>query len=262
MEYELYIDVFFLENFMMDYILLLLVRRILKCSATLGNIALGALAGSVLMCMAVACPLPCPVIKFFLFHAVISVIMLKTGLRIPWNRKMVWALFVLYTAGFLTGGVMEYLSQYTGWVKAVSLFFALAVGSYYICAGVLSLLSHVFRPGRFGCTVDLYWHGRKVTLDAVIDTGNSLRDPLTGDPVSVIDKDTAGDLFGERIPDKVRYIPYRSIGKTDGLLPAVRLEKLCIHEKSDRWVKEPLVGISGEDISTDGMYRMIVHPDL
>ena len=86
MEYELYIDVFFLENFMMDHILLLLVRRILKSPATLGNIALGALAGSVLMCVVTVLPPPCPIIKFFLFHGVVSVIMLRAGLRIPWGR--------------------------------------------------------------------------------------------------------------------------------------------------------------------------------
>lgn len=41
MYYELYIDVLFLVNFMMDYILLLLVRRMLKCTATHGNIWYG-----------------------------------------------------------------------------------------------------------------------------------------------------------------------------------------------------------------------------
>ena len=54
MYYELYIDVLFLVNFMMDYILLLLVRRMLKCTATHGNICMGAMTGSFLMCHHIA----------------------------------------------------------------------------------------------------------------------------------------------------------------------------------------------------------------
>ena len=111
MEYELYIDVFFLENFMMDHLLLLLVGRILKSSATPGRTALGALAGSALFCAAVAAPLPCPVIKFFVFHAGISTAMLRLALRVPWGRQMARALGILYGAGFLLGGILSSLSS-------------------------------------------------------------------------------------------------------------------------------------------------------
>ena len=34
MHYELYIDVFFVENMLMDYFLLRLSNRLMKCSAT------------------------------------------------------------------------------------------------------------------------------------------------------------------------------------------------------------------------------------
>ena len=262
MEYELYIDVFFLENFMMDHILLLLVRRILKSPATLGRIALGALAGALLMCVVTAWPLPCPFIKFFLFHRVVSVVMLRAGLGIPWGRRMVYALCLLYASGFLAGGIMGYLSQYGGWVEVGSLFFALAVGSYYLASGVLWLVSLGLGRGRGRCRADLFWEGRRVTLTALIDTGNSLTDPFTGDPVSILERAAAEELFQGRMPDALRYIPYRSVGRKDGVLPAVRLEKLCIYERGPRWITGPLVGISGDAVSSDGTYRMLIHPDL
>ena len=51
--YELYVDVLFLVNFMMDYLLLLLVKKMLKCTATHGRVCLGAFAGALLTCIVV-----------------------------------------------------------------------------------------------------------------------------------------------------------------------------------------------------------------
>ena len=120
MYYELYIDVLFLVNFMMDYILLLITRKIIKSKISYGNICLGALVGSVLTCVVAAIPVPYTFIKFILFHAVINVVMIKIGLRIRWNRDFLRALITLYISGFLVGGVFSCLDQY---VKTGSLFF-------------------------------------------------------------------------------------------------------------------------------------------
>lgn len=262
MEYELYIDVFFLENFMMDHLLLLLVGRILKSSATPGRTALGALAGSALFCAAVAAPLPCPVIKFFVFHAGISTAMLRLALRVPWGRQMACALGILYGAGFLLGGILSSLSQYRAFVEVGSLFFALAVGSYYAASGILWLLSLAGRRARCRRTADLYWEGRHLQVPAVIDTGNALTDPVSGEPVSILERTAAEELFGGQLPEGLRFIPYRSVGKKDGVLPAVRLGRLCVSGEGEQWTEGPLVGISDEDLSSDGTYRMLLHPDL
>ena len=67
MYYELYIDVLFLENFMMDSLLLLAVNRILKCGRAYGRIFLGGALGSALTCLVIAVPFPA-VIKLVFFH--------------------------------------------------------------------------------------------------------------------------------------------------------------------------------------------------
>ena len=54
MYYELYIDVLFLENFMMDSLLLLAVNRVLKCGRSYGRIFLGGALGSTLTCLVIA----------------------------------------------------------------------------------------------------------------------------------------------------------------------------------------------------------------
>ncbi|MDY5987669.1 sigma-E processing peptidase SpoIIGA [Sporofaciens sp. SGI.106] len=263
MYYELYIDVLFLVNFMMDFILLLLVRRILKFSASYGNICLGALAGSILTCAAVAIPIPYSFIKFIWFHAVVNVVMLMTAFRTGWRKKLWKGLGALYICGFILGGILEFLGQYISpYIKAGSLFFAVAVAGYYISSAVLNLMTSFLHFGEFHCPVTLYVGNKRCEIQAIVDTGNHLKDGLTGKAVSVMGRQTAENLFGGKMPEKFRYIPYHSIGKKSGVIPVVTLDWMCIGGEEEQWIESPLVGISETDISSDGEYDLIINPDV
>lgn len=86
---------------------------------------------------------------------------------------------------------------------------------------------------------------RTVPLTALLDTGNTLKDPLTGEPVLVVDGSIAAQLLpdaglstasladpaglfaslSEQYPFcRFRLIPYRAVGTVSGLLLAVRCE--------------------------------------
>lgn len=259
MYYELYLDVLFLVNFMMDYILLLLVRKVVKSSATLGYICLGALTGAALACAVTLVPLPSSFVKFVLFHLVINILMVRIGLRLPWNRKLLKGVLVLYAAGFLTGGVFEYFHQY---VEVGSLFFALSIVCYYIVSAVFWLLSGIWKLDSYQCEVELRQGTQVLKVPALMDTGNRLRDKLTGKPVSIIERPAAMELFAGKFPEGLRYIPCHTIGKKRGVIPVVTLDRLKILDEGEEWIEHPLVGITGESVTEDGEYRMILHPDV
>ena len=80
MYYELYIDVFFLENLMMDSLLLLALNHILKSGRTRGRIFLCAGLGSLLTCAAVT-QRSTGIAKLFLFHVCINSVMLISGIE-------------------------------------------------------------------------------------------------------------------------------------------------------------------------------------
>lgn len=85
--------------------------------------------------------------------------------------------------------------------------------------------------------VMLVWENQKEKILALRDTGNTLRDPVTGEAVLVADPGVAQRMFGLTmedllVPDKamltgkikgLRLIPYRSVGQNNGLLLAVRV---------------------------------------
>lgn len=259
MYYELYVDVLFLVNFMMDYLLLLIVRKMLACSATHGNICLGALVGSLLTCIVIVLPIPYAFIKLVLFHVLVNTCMIRVGLKIKNIRSFVKALILLYIGGFLLGGIMEALRQY---VRVGSLFFAIALAGYYAVLGIWRFISYVQRWNEYHCTVELYFDGKTYRVKGLVDTGNSLCDPVSGKPVSILPRQVAKTLLGKEPVKNIRYIPYQSVGKKEGVLPAFQIDKMCIHRDAKCWIETPLIAISEEEISAGGEYEMILNPNL
>ena len=79
MYYELYIDVFFLENFMLDSLLLMAVNRVMQYRNSYARMLAGGAAGSFLTCVVIALPLM-PAIKTLLFGVGINSVMIFAGL--------------------------------------------------------------------------------------------------------------------------------------------------------------------------------------
>jgi len=257
--YELYVDVLFLVNFMMDYILLLIVRKMMKCTATHRRICIGAAVGSLLTCLVVILPIPYTIIKLILFHVLVNTCMIRVGLKIKTIRSFLKAIIMLYIGSFLLGGIMEVFRPY---IRVGSLFLLIAIVGYYLVMAIWRFLSYMQRWNQCHYTVELYLGNKKYQIKGMIDTGNGLRDPISGTPVNILDRHTARTLFGEEHLKDVRYIPYQSIGKKAGVLPAVQFERMCILKDTECWVERPLIAISEETISKGGEYEMILNPNL
>lgn len=257
MYYELYIDVLFLENFMMDSLLLLAVNKMLKNSATYGRLFIGAALGSGLTCAVIVLPFP-GVLKFLLFHLVINVLMIKTGMRLRGIRAMFKALLFLYLSAFLLGGILHFLRPY---IRTASLFFGAAVCSYYLISKGWEFLKRTGRAQKHICDVTLYTDAGQYKIKALIDTGNTLEDTFTQKPVNIIDEIFAKEICRQKPLKGFHYIPYRCVGR-EGVMPVFTIEKMCICAGEEQWVSRPLLGIGEQQISEQDEYQMILNPDV
>lgn len=258
MYYELYIDVLFLVNFMMDSLLLLSVDQVLKCPTTHGRIFLGGAVGSGLTCVVIAMPVP-GVIKLILFHTTVNTIMIKTGLRVKGKREFGKAFGLLYIASFLFGGILQALHPY---VRVGSLYFAAAVGCYYFIRGIWKFLIRLKSLQEKICEITLYTSAGERKIKALIDTGNALEDNVSKEPVSVVDKALARSILtDEDMKNGFHYIPYRTVGK-ESIMPVFRIRKMCIHLKEEKWIEKPVIGVCEEHVSEQEEYQMILNPDL
>ena len=185
--------------------------------------------------------------------------MIRAGLKIKKVKELIKAYILLYVSGFLLGGIMQALHQY---ISKGSLFFAIAAFGYYLASKLWDIIVHMQKMNQIHCDVELYWGERTFRLKGLIDTGNGLADPISNKPVCILDKMVAKEFLGEMKLAKVRYIPFHSIGKKEGLLLAVEIDKMCIHSEQEIWIDRPLLGISEERVSSEGEYQMILNPNL
>lgn len=134
--------------------------------------------------------------------------------------------------------------------------------------GVMCFLGFRDIPGgsRY-VPVELTYGETHLSLIALEDTGNTLRDPITGRPVLVVEAGVAQKLTGLtpqqlRSPIRVmeegsvpglRLIPYRSVGQSSGMLLALRFPKVRI----GKWKGSSLVAFAPEELCSDGRYQAL-----
>jgi stage II sporulation protein GA (sporulation sigma-E factor processing peptidase) len=262
MHYELYIDVFFFTNFMMDSLLLFAVRAMLRIPARPWRVFLGGMLASLATCATVVMPLQSG-FRHACAYVLVPVLAAWAGLGVRAWRDFVKVVAILYVAAFLWGGILMALRPY---VRAAGLFFAVSVASYYVFTGCWKLVTGVQRQRRQICEVRVFTGTGEYALNALLDTGNVLKDPVSGEMVSVIGRDTAMHIFQGMTTRKMaelglRYIPYRTVGG-EGVLPVVRVEKMCVRMGGERWITRPVIGISGQKIEERQEYQMILNPDI
>lgn len=138
-----------------------------------------------------------------------------------------------------------------------------------IWAGSLSLVClYGFRGGRWQryIPVALCYGQKKVDLTALHDTGNTLRDPVTGRPVLVVGADIAGMLTGltkqqlsrpvetmGAIPG-LRLIPYRTVGSAGDFLLALRIKDAVIGNRKT----DTLVAFAPQELDGNGIYQALI----
>lgn len=263
MYYEIYLDSIFLVSFVIHLYLLLLIRRSMQMEGSWGRILLGAGIGGL-----------GAIVPFLIGGN----IWLKTGLSILVSTVlMIWVAFPvknlkmllavgerLLLCSFFMGGGFLFIINAFPWIRriATSLIGILGVG------GVLYLLfssgSRRLWGRQVDCRVKLIRGAESVTVQAFIDTGNGLTEPISGKPVSVVEESVLKGLWQEELP-AARVIPYHAIGTKRGylmgyLLPEIHVELGGI----DRCFKEVYVAATPDKLQRDGRenIKMLVNPRL
>ena len=167
------------------------------------------------------------------------------------------------------GGIFLLLSMAMGGI-------ALSLGrgdmlSLMLCAALCLLLSLVSFGGQVGSReyipLKISYEGRTVSLIALRDTGNTLKDPVTGEQVLVISSEVALRLTGlteqqlrlpmetlaERSIPGLRLIPYRSVGNNGGFLLAKRFADVTIGDRK----QSALVAFAAEGLGRGEIYQAL-----
>lgn len=258
MYYELYIDVFFLENFMIDSLLLLAVGRVLKCGRSYGRIVLGGMLGSFFTCLVIIIPIPAAG-KMIIFHTAVNSLMIIAGLRVSGAVQFAKAVVLLYLSAVVAGGVVQ---LFRPWLRYAGLIYGVFILGYFFFLTIWRMAVSSGQQEESVIQVTLYAGGTAVEISALWDTGNILSDPVTGDPVNILSPALAERFLEQGGTEKgFRYIPFCSVSG-ESIMPVFRGEKMCIHTGEECWIMNPLLGVSRSEISGEENYQMILNPGV
>lgn len=259
MRYRVYLDVFWVTNFAMDALVLLLVRQLRKHSAGIWRIFLSAGFGAT---AAVFLFLQLPGWGWYqlLLHAVVNPWMVLIGLGKKKPKEFGADLLWTYGITLLLGGVLNWGMEAFGQWEYFWLW--VLVGSF---ACLLAAYGIKRQQARRECFEVLLLTGReKLQLTGFLDTGNLLIDPFVHQPVHIIQEDLLETALEEE-QMSIRYIPFHSLGKEQGMLPVVTLPAMYIRETEGNgketvtFVERPVFGLAREKLFQNRDYQVILN---
>lgn len=248
-----YVDVVMVLNFLVDFLLLLAADRLTGYPAAPGRAAMAAGLGAA---YSGACLVPgFSFLAGWLWRTVFLVLM--AVMAFGWNRGALRRGAVFLVLSMALGGIALGLGSKDGAMPVLA-----ALGLWVLCRyGLRSVGEQTYVPVR------LCYQGREVALLALRDTGNTLRDPLTGEQVLVAGADVAEELLGlteEQLLHPVetlargalpglRLIPYRAVGQPGSMLLALRFPGTVIGKNRT----DPLVAFAPQTLGRGEAYRML-----
>lgn len=293
-----YIDVLFAVNFIVNYLLL----RVCCIFSGVKVYKLRIISGSIIgACYAVLVFFP----DFSLTHStlyklLISMLIIAVSSPFYSLRSYIKTLLIFYAVSFAFGGCVLgifYFSSVGARLGAVYsngiLYFnlpwtilALSGVLFYTSVKLFTIISKRSMQGKnLKKKMLLYFKDNVVEVTALMDTGNSLIDPVDLSPVIIVEYKLLKNLFSNDIRDDldrigneniewimndvthkglpVRLIPFTSLGKENGLMLGFVPDRVEISDNCGiRILDKCVVGIYEKQLSKDKSFGALLNPYL
>ena len=247
--YEIYIDQFFVEQLLYGSILFYLALFAGKQKIRIVKILMADIIYAAAQCIYVLTGIP--------WLAVMGMILGVVAAFEPGRRFR--GLFFLFLISLGFGGTLEaILAVFPLGIQAGSL------AAIFVLAGLWKKSRRYHTAGECEAEVFLFWGETSMMFRGLVDTGNHLREPLTGRPVSILDVKCAEKLLGEGWEQQKGFflIPYHSIGREHGWMQGITIDKMYVSTGSGQWeIRKPLFAISNERVSLRDSYQVILNPE-
>lgn len=293
----IYLDIILCENLLMNYIILFATYVIIKPKEKHPQIRiiLSSLIGSV---YAVIVYLNILSIYSNLFAKIIlSIVMVYVAFN-PKNAKVLLKqILIFYLVSFIFGGCTFALIYFIK-PENVRMKNGVFVGVYPLKVGLIAgAIAFVTTQIAFKINksklnnkntffnIQLYYKNHSITVKALLDSGNMLKDPISQAPVIIVERESLSKIIPEKVLDyigniiggdetenkqdiqeylsKIRMVPFMSLGKENGMLVGIRLDKIKIETEDIDIQKENIIaGIYEKKFTKDNKYNALIGLNL
>lgn len=292
----IYLDVIFIENIIMNTIILYASSIILKQKVKIIRVIISAIIGaiySILMYITNLSIYSSSISKFIL-----SLMMVYIAFKPSNFKKMFKQIIILYLTSFVFGGVALNLiyfmkpeniqiknglftGEYT--LKVIMLG---AIVSFFIIKISIKIIKTKFNTKDMYCDIKLKINEKQIETQAIVDTGNFVKEPITNTPVVIVEESLLEGIIPKEILNnlknilcgnlenisqeikeeylpKLRCIPFSSLGKENGMLVGIKISEIIVkQEDEEKKTSNIIIGIYEKSLTKKGEYRALVGVDL
>jgi stage II sporulation protein GA (sporulation sigma-E factor processing peptidase) len=295
---DIYIDVLVLENIVMNYLILAMTAKFSKSKTSGFRLFSGALVGASYVIIMLL--LPDVKIYYTAFAKIVLSMVIVTVAFAPGKLKDFFkTLAIFYISTFIFAGAafaLLYINQTGGFIRngMVYVFWETKWTVLFlsiIMVGIIGrifweIIQNKFIKQKQLIEVRIVFEEQVIEVAALVDTGNSLYDPLTKMPVVIVEFNAVKTILPSDIQkifeqsneedldsitgiisnsswlSRFRLIPFSSLGKENGMLIGFRPDYIEIGGQERKGIKDVIIGIYNRALSKDENYRALLSPEL
>ena len=273
--YIVYLDVFFMINFIMDYMIILITSKIAKIKKNRIRKLAGAGFGA-LYSVIVIKPLTNHLFKITLVNILVAAVMVLISFGFISASVYIKNVLLLFVVSFTMSGIINYLyystiigkyvrnvlSGNSNKVVNARKFILVSVLAYILLSAIVRIIFIIRKDMELYYDVKITFKGKSVVVRGLYDTGNGLTEPVSGKMVHIAEYEILKPLLegDEKAKENIYVIPFHSIGEEDGIMYGIRMDEMVVLvDDEPKFLYNPIIGIYIGNVSKRGNYSVILN---
>lgn len=288
---NVYIDIFLIENTILNLIVLVSTVYVSKINIRFYKLVILSFIGSVYT-----------IIEMYVFSSyynsilklIIKIMVIIVCITLVCKgtyREKVKFMFVFFIISFIYSGISYFIiyNFNTISIKYIGISFVL---SFIFCYIFSKINNNGLNSKNRICDIEVYINNKNLKLQALIDSGNMIKDPIGGRDVIIIESNELKNVFDinylnflkgitegkildtydsevekeNKIRDKYKYniniIPFYSLGNPNGILCGIKPDLVKVFYNGEIILNDVLLGIYFGQITESGEYTSIIGLDF
>ena len=289
----IYVDIVLLENLCMNYIILFGTAYIIKIKVKHIRILLASLIGAVYAVLAYAEVFP--IYANLITKIILSICMTYIAFNPKKLKGLIKELILFYLVSFALGGCafallyivrpQDIFMKNGVYIGTYPLKIALLGGitGFIITYVAIKIVKTRITKNEIIYKAIIKIEEQEIEINVLLDTGNMLKDPISGDAVIMVEKNKLYKILPNEMLDntnkflggefenaesleyrkRIRFIPFTSVGKQNGMLLGIKPDLVKIITDVDEIVNEKtIIGVYEKTFSKSGKYSGLIGLDI
>ncbi len=276
---KIYLDIFYLVNFFLNLFVFEILNIFLKKKPVSIRTICAATVGATFAVLIIVCRWKTHIGIFLVMYGLVISLMIRIAYGKTSFQGLLRYVAGFYLTAFFLAGAILHIRGLVG-MKNVSLIFLLITAIILVCVirKIHSSIQQEVTRSKGIFSVRIMYNGKRITGTAFLDTGNHLCEPISQEPVSIIEyrlfrhmlseKERADwdqtihnmepELFAKLL---LRYIPVHSLGTDKNYILGVRVDDMEVQVNGQKAIHtgKTWLGICDGFLSTDKEYDVLLN---